>query len=285
MSAARLPPPLAGRPPYATDEDDSVYEPQHPRPVHQPPRPNPRHSNASQYNVYDEYLSGSHDDSHSHSPPPTGPPSYPQPSAPVSPYTASPPQYSPVQRDGTQMQPQISPQARPQNLAIHIPSAPDATSPQSRRPNPGPSLIPAYMPSPFSPAPGYPANGVPPGFGGPGYYPAPPLPPPVASFTPHPLPPSTPITPYFAAPPREPFNVKFSSESQIPIMRAYNEETLLTKSQPGANGGIRERRAEGDEFWRRFSMVAHKEGSKGNGQRCCHLPSYPNTPMSSPSLA
>ena len=82
-----------------------------------------------------------------------------------------------------------------------------------------------------------------------------------APSTPHPLHPSvTPITPAFIRPSKSPapplggaINVKFSQGVAIPrkpIMRGNSEETLL----PG-------RGEKGDDFWRRFSMVA-KEGSE-----------------------
>lgn len=82
-----------------------------------------------------------------------------------------------------------------------------------------------------------------------------------APSTPHPLHPSmTPITPAFIRPSKSPvprnggaMNVKFSEGEAIPrkpIMRGNSEETLL----PG-------RGEKGDDFWRRFSMVA-KEGSE-----------------------
>ncbi|KAF9778693.1 hypothetical protein BJ322DRAFT_1114033 [Thelephora terrestris] len=67
--------------------------------------------------------------------------------------------------------------------------------------------------------------------------------------TPHPLqPPSTPIAPVFARPSKA-STVKFTQEQ--PIMRGEMEETLLPK-----------RGAHGDQFWRRFSMVAKVENNK-----------------------
>ena len=82
-----------------------------------------------------------------------------------------------------------------------------------------------------------------------------------APSTPHPLHPSvTPITPAFIRPSKSPappnggaINVKFSeggATPRKPIIRGNSEETLL----PG-------RGEKGDDFWRRFSMVA-KEGSE-----------------------
>lgn len=65
--------------------------------------------------------------------------------------------------------------------------------------------------------------------------------------TPHPLqPPMTPITPVFARPSKSPAapDVKFSD----PIMRGGSEDNLLPK-----------RGERGDDFWRRFSIVAKEE--------------------------
>lgn len=69
--------------------------------------------------------------------------------------------------------------------------------------------------------------------------------------TPHPLqPPMTPISPIFARPSKSPAprDVKFSAQ---PILRGDKEETLLPK-----------RGQRGDDFWRRFSMVAKEEKSQ-----------------------
>lgn len=63
--------------------------------------------------------------------------------------------------------------------------------------------------------------------------------------TPHPLqPPMTPITPAFARPRKAP-GVSFNSPSPQPTMRGNTEDTLLPA-----------RGEKGDDFWRRFSMVA-----------------------------
>ncbi|KAI5119195.1 hypothetical protein M0805_004450 [Coniferiporia weirii] len=68
---------------------------------------------------------------------------------------------------------------------------------------------------------------------------------------PHPLqPPMTPITPAFARPPKksEESGVKFESSS---IMRGQGEEVPLAR-----------RGQRGDEFWRRFSMVVKEDGGR-----------------------
>jgi hypothetical protein len=86
-----------------------------------------------------------------------------------------------------------------------------------------------------------------------------PRPPPVAPIsvpsTPHPLPPTmTPILPVFARPslPSEP-DVNWGPE---PIMRGNSEEKLIPR-----------RGEKGDDFWRRFSMVAREESRKPSSQK------------------
>lgn len=73
--------------------------------------------------------------------------------------------------------------------------------------------------------------------------------------TPQPLPPPpTPITPVFARPRAESNVVKFEEKG---ILRGNSEETLL----PRGVGG------KGDDFWRRFSMVAREEAKAGSKKR------------------
>lgn len=67
--------------------------------------------------------------------------------------------------------------------------------------------------------------------------------------TPHPLqPPVTPIAPVFARPAKSP-TIKFAPEQ--PIMRGEEEGALLPK-----------RGERGDQFWKRFSIVAKTENNK-----------------------
>ncbi len=76
-----------------------------------------------------------------------------------------------------------------------------------------------------------------------------------SSVTPHPLPPSTPITPLLAAPPSalgSP-NVSFQDKELVPIMRGNSEDALLERSPNRVGRG-----KAGEDFWRRFSMVAHE---------------------------
>ena len=75
-----------------------------------------------------------------------------------------------------------------------------------------------------------------------------PPPSPVPS-APHPLQaPMTPITPVFARP-QKAQDITFADEK--PIMRGEKEETMLPR-----------RGERGDEFWRRFSVIAHTENRK-----------------------
>lgn len=76
--------------------------------------------------------------------------------------------------------------------------------------------------------------------------------------TPHPLqPPMTPIMPVFARPSMS-RDVQFADSR--PILRSDKEETLLPK-----------RGERGDDFWRRFSMVAKEENSKPQAQKLRYL--------------
>ena len=85
--------------------------------------------------------------------------------------------------------------------------------------------------------------------------PAPPPQPISVPSTPHPLPPTmTPIQPVFARP--EKTAVKFNTE---PIMRGDSEGTLIPR-----------RGDKGDDFWRRFSMIAKEESS--HKERLVHSP-------------
>jgi len=86
--------------------------------------------------------------------------------------------------------------------------------------------------------------------------PPPPSAPVAVPSTPHPLPPTmTPILPVFARPARatESRDVKWGPE---PIMRGNSEERLLPR-----------RGEKGDDFWRRFSMVAREESRKPKSQK------------------
>lgn len=130
--------------------------------------------------------------------------------------------------------------------ALNLARAEPSATPAGRIPDPNSPL--PHINNPFEPSHPQPRS----------QYPMPVSPSP---STPHPLHPSvTPITPAFIRPSKSPalhngspVNVKFTEGEAIPrkpIMRGNSEETLL----PG-------RGEKGDDFWRRFSMVA-KEGSE-----------------------
>ncbi|CAE6425556.1 unnamed protein product [Rhizoctonia solani] len=325
--------PLAGRPPYATDEDDSIFA--NPAPRNRLPRPQVDNPNdrTSAYNTYDNYMDGRHshtsasagiggallaidsdsdDETDLHSVPPqriadTGsraalyaaasgmnnPP--PHSSSPTRSPTSPAPPYSPPSNGRTLTDAKTSPgfggpvspggsssrvpspqpgsslasprpvyapntpsrQAafdvhsqqphHPSNLTVQIPAPPSANlraDIQSR----GPTMpTAAFMAPPANGGGGTPSTA---GFGSiPGT--------PNEGLHPHPLQaPSTPITPVFAAPPR----VNFDEKSfNTPILRGDKEETLIAR-----------RGERGDDFWRRFSMVAKEENAKPVNQKTSH---------------
>ncbi|KAH7340734.1 hypothetical protein B0J17DRAFT_652604 [Rhizoctonia solani] len=322
--------PLAGRPPYATDDDDSIFENTAPRArVPRPPVDNPN-ARTSAYNTYDNYLDGrnshtsasagiggallaidsdSDDETDLHSVPPqrnadTG--SRAVLYAAASGINNPPPHSSSPTRSPTSPAPPYSPPSNgrmptdaKQNLGPRFPGSPGASSSRGPAPPPGSPLVsprPVYAPNTPSrqaafdvhsqqqhppsnltvqiPAPpsanlradiqsrgptmptaafmAPPANG---GAGTPsasgfGSIPGTPN----ESLLPHPLQaPSTPITPVFAAPPRVNFDEKAFN---TPILRGDKEETLITR-----------RGEKGDDFWRRFSMVAKEDNAKPANQK------------------
>lgn len=124
-------------------------------------------------------------------------------------------------------------------LNLSTPTSPSrAASPDGRSSpsHPRPLMLVESMNSPISPRMPSPGHNVP--------------------ATPHPLPPTiTPIQPVFARPSKnvDDRDVKFASQ---PILRGEKEETLLPR-----------RGERGDDFWRRFSMVVHQEGTTQQKER------------------
>lgn len=261
-------PPLAGRPPFSTDDEDEIYSTPHPqRRVRQQPLPD-ANSRSSAYNMYDQYLDDSkrqsgagvlgmgfmngdmdsdddedepsykHNNKHSALAAATHPqaqatiplaaprPGYAAPIAALNLSRPSPAATPEVRRQPPQMQiPHVQRQ-------MQIPQAPRQMSqvPQSLRTGPGAPLGPSRGPPPrpyaSSPAPS------------------------TVPSTPHPLEePITPITPAFLRPSKSTDNVQFASE---PIMRGNSEDHLLPR-----------RGDKGDDFWRRFSMVAKEAPNNG----------------------
>lgn len=253
--------PLAGRPPYATDEPDSFYEtPQPQRRMRQPQPANPN-NRSSAYNVYDNYLdkkrhsgtgalgmgflNGSMDDDDDDDdedyrrPAPAaesrqaGP--LPSKHAALAAATASngnrkgspspPPQYIASPRPGY-----AAPIATLNNLSRPEPAAAPARQQQPLQINVNPN--PPQGHNPFVlPHNAISSSSVP--------------------STPHPLqPPMTPITPVFARPAKG-VDIKFMDEK--PIMRGNSEGVTLPK-----------RGERGDDFWRRFSVIAKDENRKSS---------------------
>ncbi|KAF5367791.1 hypothetical protein D9615_010504 [Tricholomella constricta] len=280
-------PPLAGKPPYATDEPDSFYEsaPAPQRRVRQQPAPNPN-DRSSAYDVYNNYLSAddraaanrqsgvgalglgllnmdddsdSDDDSYSrHKPqqPTSSPGASPSKHAALAAATANQSRHrkspSPPPKVIAAPQPgyaapiaALNTLARPEAVAAPQGRAPPAMHMNASRndihnpfADPHPPIKPHQPPYHISTSPT----------------------PSILSNEPHPLqPPVTPITPVFARPAKP--GIKFSDvavarDQAKPIMRSDKEETLLPS-----------RGEKGDDFWRRFSMVAKEENKKPATQK------------------
>lgn len=262
-------PPLAGKPPFATDEPDSFYEsspvPQ-PRVRKQPPHLNKR---SSAYDVYDNYLGDNatnrqsgvgalgmgllnmnddddddvDDDTQSKPQPqsPTTPPSSKHAALAAATSAAKSPRSPP---------PQYIAQPRPGYVApiaaLNL-ARPEAAAFPPRNLPPAAGEDPFELKNPFEGPLSSPRT------------PYQPMPSPSPSMTePLPLqPPITPITPVFARPAQP--SITFSDSAvprpRKPIMRSDTEGTLLPN-----------RGEKGDDFWRRFSMVAKVENHDG-GQK------------------
>lgn len=268
--------PLAGKPPFATDEPDSFYEsaPAPQRRVRQPAPPNPN-DRTSAYNVYDNYLgaddpnagsaanrqsgvgalgmglmtmSDSDDDDDDEGPVRRAAPPPPSKNAALAAATAPPRSSS---KHVMNPDPQLAqaptivaprPGYAAPIAALNLARPDNATT---RAPPPKPIGIPT-LENPFEPpmAQAYNRHGAPmPNSPSPSGPPS----------SPHPLqPPITPITPVFARPAKS--NVTFSEPipRSKPIMRSGTEDALPSR-----------RGEKGDDFWRRFSMVAKIENSGG----------------------
>ncbi|KAG2155897.1 uncharacterized protein EDB93DRAFT_1222168 [Suillus bovinus] len=249
-------PPLAGKPPFATDDPDELFDQPSPpkRRVRKPAESNPN-DRTSAYNMYDQYLvDGDYSNRQSgfgavglgflngdlsddededvlmHKPPMATESKQGTMNASPIPLAAPRPGYP-----------------APPVSALNLPSP--ATSPEMRQiVQPPPALQPLQpMPNalkvtrppadmdihqPRMPVPIYET----------------PSPRPSVPNTPHPLqPPITPITPVFARPIKSPTprDIKYTGDT---IMRGYSEDNLAPR-----------RGQKGDDFWRRFSIVAKDE--------------------------
>ncbi|KAG6888732.1 hypothetical protein C0995_006384 [Termitomyces sp. Mi166 len=249
--------PLAGRPPYATDEPDSFYEsaPAPHRRLRQPAPPNPN-DRTSAYDVYNNYLSDDHagnrqsgvnalglglmnmadeDDEDDASTTHHQPPPPPSKHAALAAATANPPKRpSPPPQHIVAPKPGYAAPIATLNLARPEPAASKGPSPLNFKINSPPNPFADPHPAKNSPSP------------------------PMVSNEPHPLQsPVTPITPVFARP--KP-NIQFSETAvprpPKPIVRGNTEDTLLPS-----------RGEKGDDFWRRFSMVVKEENRKSPSQK------------------
>ncbi|KIY65217.1 hypothetical protein CYLTODRAFT_400721 [Cylindrobasidium torrendii FP15055 ss-10] len=244
--------PIASRPPYATDEPDSFYEsPQPQRRLRQPAPANPN-ERSSAYDVYDNYLgnnphqqqmnrqsgmgelgmgflNGSMDDDDEDDDDMSKPPlstdskqAGPLPSkhAALAAATVGREPSPPPQYIASPRPGYAAPIANLNSLARPEP----AQAPQSRQPPPQLNMNQGQNPF-IHPSEAY-GSGTP------------------MPSTPHPLgAPMTPITPVFARPQKK-VDIQFADEKHI--MRGDKEEVPLAR-----------RGERGDEFWRRFSVVAH----------------------------
>lgn len=250
-------PPLAGRPPFATDEPDSVYaQARQPQTWMREPQvdPNARSSAYNQYvststrlhavadpaplkKSYDQYLDGNQsnhnlnyneDDRQHNKHAALAAATQQQQSVPLA---APRPGYpAPIAAlNLSRPSPTATPDGR-QAANSDMPHLPPGLRPSggaNGASRPQPALLAIPPPAPIS-----------------------------VPSTPHPLPPTmTPIQPIFARPAKgsAPRDVKWGAE---PIIRGNSEETLLPK-----------RGEKGDDFWRRFSMIANEENKKPSTQK------------------
>ncbi|EGN98433.1 hypothetical protein SERLA73DRAFT_161207 [Serpula lacrymans var. lacrymans S7.3] len=251
--------PLAGKPPFATDDPDSLFDqpPQQQRRIRQPAEPNPN-NRSSAYNMYDQYLNGDdnrqsgldylglnklgmmadHDNDYED----------------ANPFNSKHDKHAALAAATHPKQPAPIPLAAPRPgypapiAALNLSRPSPAATPEGRMPaHPQMSQVsPAlrgddlFADSPRLPPPAYSASSN------------------LASVpnTPHPLqPPMTPITPVFARPSKSPAprDVKFAPGG---VIRGNSEDVLIPK-----------RGERGDDFWRRFSMVAKEENQKPTSQK------------------
>ncbi|KAF7298848.1 hypothetical protein MIND_00832600 [Mycena indigotica] len=285
-------PPLAGRPPFATDEPDSVYE-NSPQPRRRAPQPQPPTDDRnSTYDVYDNYLTPG--DSNNHQNRNSGieglgmgfmngnmddAESSDDEDDMLRSRMASSPK-KPLSKNAALAAATGASPSKQDRLETPPPQYAQPQQQQQRKPMPGPSSPPPIA----APRPGYAApiaalsqmnangnvakpepaaalagrNNNPNGLR---IVAPPPIGTPSPTSSPHPLgAPVTPITPVFARPQRtatmESNNSVSFSETKGLIMRGDSEETLLTRG----------RGEKGDQFWRRFSMVAKDPSEKGPSQ-------------------
>ncbi|KAG6919642.1 hypothetical protein DXG01_003506 [Tephrocybe rancida] len=270
---------IAGRPPYATDEPDSFYSsaPAPQRRVRQPAPPNPN-DRTSAYDVYGDYLNNDDnrqsgvgalglglmnmgDDSDSDSDEP-----YTKSTSKSTATRAAPPASSSPSKHAALAAATAKPIPRPSPPPIAAPqpgyAAPIAAL-NLARPEPMPTTSNSkardlyittsqnHNSNPFAdPRPSFHST----------HQHTPPSPSPSRiSNEPHPLqPPTTPITPVFVTRPAPAITFASTATPRPPkaIVRGGTEDTLLPS-----------RGEKGDDFWRRFSMVAKESNSTHPAQK------------------
>lgn len=257
----RRAPPLAGRPPFATDEDEVVYDdPPAARPRRQQDKP-PQNGRDSMYSAWDNYLqhdkddrpvsggggigglmTGDFDDSDEDEPTPQRGYAAPAKSSNLrtAPAMAGPGQNGNIARPAPAMA--VPPNTRQASFdRPQYQQQPPMANPVPRQANgvqrPAAAALRVDVPQPAMPIPRAPI---------PAFMPSP-SPSPSPSLNPHPLnAPSTPITPVFARPSfQDDRKVEFAATA---IMRGNSEETLIPRNTQ-----------KGDEFWRRFSYFAKED--------------------------
>jgi hypothetical protein len=152
-----------------------------------------------------------------------------------------------------------SPAVAPRDIPARVATSSPMPAPRPQRPAPAFMITPTGSPVPSSPAPPF-AHTVP-------------VHSPMLPTTPLQLPPSTPITPLFAAPPPSVLQQGENRSVSFSVMRGESEGVLLERTREkngsddshmsmGSRTGLRNKaRNDGDDFWRRFSMVAHQAES------------------------
>lgn len=249
-------PPLAGKPPFATDDPDELFDQPPPSKgrVRKPADPNPN-DRTSAYNMYDQYLD--HEDSSNrqsglgavgfgflngdlsddededvlmHKPPMATESKHGGTlSASPIPLAAPRPGYPTPISALSLPSPAATPEMRQivQPPPVHQPPQPMPNALKVNRPPVDINIHQPRMPVPIYETPS---------------------PRPSVPSTPHPLqPPMTPITPVFARPAKSPAprDIQYTSDT---IIRGGSEDNLVPRR--GQNR---------DDFWRRFSMVAKDE--------------------------
>ncbi|KAJ3731266.1 hypothetical protein DFJ43DRAFT_1155773 [Lentinula guzmanii] len=241
------------RPPFGTDEPESIYEtPNHPQRRIRQPAPVDPNSRTSAYNVYNTYL---HDDTNRQSGIDALGAGFMNGSMDddddeleekYNPFTSAKEKEASKQ---AMLAAAISPRKTPTPPPQYIASPrPGYAAPIEALSRPEPAAVPAIRQSPNGLSINTSNNPFATPMDRQAFPGGPHIPQPIAvPSTPHPLqPPMTPITPVFARPRQQ--DVHFDEK---PIMRGAGEGTSIPS-----------RGEKGDDFWRRFSVVVKEQNSK-----------------------